>query len=144
MGITPVVGSDLWALQSAVSEEGSLAQFTWGGGATASTAMRLRVARPATLGVTPTAAVAQKKHPFSQPALILFASGWATQPVLAANEGDFVQEWNAHGGVGRWVALEEAEKVIVTGAAAAASSDLSCRAEAGTGLSSYTASWDEP
>lgn len=143
VGITPVVGNDNWAMQSAASEEGKVAEFSWGGEATASTRMAFRVARPGTAGVTPTAGVAQKVHPFSPANLVSFVTAWATQPVLTAGEGLFVQGWNAHGGIGRWVALEEAEKIVLTGAGAAVG-ELSCRQEQGTGVSSYAVAWQEP
>lgn len=140
LNLTPTAGNDNWtADMGAASLTGRIIDFNWGGESTSTVAMRTRLARPTTNGVTKgTALVATKLHPTSAAAAI--ANGcviaWTTQPVLAANTALFATGWNSHGGVVRWLAGPD-EGFQMVGSATAGYGQISCRADSGVGLSDY-------
>lgn len=143
-GITPVVTSDNWTLQAdAAGEMGAIVGLSAGGEATASTAMRTRVVRPTTAGVTPTNGTPGVGHPNAQAAKLAFATGWTTQPVIPADGvGElFVQSWNAHGGGYIWKATPGVDEIILINGLL--TGQISCRNPVGTGVSSYGLSWTE-
>lgn len=137
---TPVVGEDEWALTAAANEYGLIEEFSFGGEATTSTAMRTDVTRNSTNGITPTAGNVQNLHPFQVANVVAFSVGWSTQPIAAAGNL-FSTSWNAHGGVVRWLAAPGEEFVILD--ATAGENEISCEAGVGTGTSSYGVIWRE-
>ena len=142
-GITAAAGTDNWTIDAnAAGEVGRIAEFHWGGESTATTAMRTRLVRPTTAGVTPTVGTDGVRHPGSQAARLRFITAWTTQPVLPADGVAelFVTSWNSHGGVVLWKASPGEEIVIINGLL---TSSVSCRAVLGVGVSSYGALWDE-
>jgi len=140
-GITPATTDDNFTLEPAASTSGRILEVGWGGEATASTAMRTRLAR-STGGATPVAGTPGKRHNNSVANVIIFITGWTTQPTIAAVPQDLIpiQSWNAHGGVVRWLAAP-GEEIVMTDFSGA--ENVSCRNAVGVGVSSYGCSWDE-
>lgn len=145
LGATPTAGSDNWTIDvgSAATRTGRILEFGYGGGATTSTAMRTRLARPTTNGVTGGAALTSTKlHPNHPTVGAVVSTTWSTQPVLAADTGVFGVDWNAHGGVVRWLAAP-GEEIQLIGSSTAGIGQISCRADTGTGTSSYNFIYEE-
>jgi len=138
-GITPVTTDDNFSLDAGAGESGQILEVGWGGEATASTAMRTRLARSGGSPATPVVGTAGKRRPNSVANIIIFTTGWTTQPTIDAVPQDLipVQSWNAHGGVVRWLAAP-GEEIIMIGAEI-----ICCRNAVGVGVSSYGATWQE-
>jgi len=140
-GITPATTDDNWTLDAVATETGQILEVGWGGEATASTAMRTRLARGSGAAATPVVGTPGKRHPNSVANLIAFTTGWTTQPTIDAVPQDLipVQSWNAHGGVVRWLAAPGEEIVMIGGT----NVYICCRNAIGVGVSSYGVTWDE-
>lgn len=103
-------------------------EFFIGGEASSSTATRVVINRPGSVGVTPTTQALQKLDPASATATFTVATTWSTQPVHAAQHVLAIS-FNAFGGVVRWVAQPD-RPIVVGGQGAVA--NLSFRGASGT------------
>lgn len=141
-GITPAAGVANWVLEATATAAGRIQEVSWGGEVTTSTAMRTRIARDSAVGTgARTAGDVQKVNQLSPANGIFFSTTYATtQPTIVAG-ALFGTSWNAHGGVVRWLAAPGEEFVLHFSGAANLS--VECRADAGTGTSSYAVLWEE-
>ena len=132
-------------LEAVNPAEAKIVEVSWGGEVTTSTAMATRIARDSAIGTgSRTNVGTQKTNPHSPTNIVLCSSTYATlQPTIVAG-ALFGTSWNAHGGVVRWLAApgEEFQVLFVTGGPAADAS-IECRADVGTGTSSYSLVWEE-
>lgn len=130
-----------WTLEAdAAGEIGFVEEVHWGGEATASTAMRSRWVRPTTAGVTFAAVgVTESSHP-SAVARLRFGT-FTTDPVKPASPtGLFHTSWNAHGGIGRWLAAPGEEWITINGLA---TGEITCTSDVGTATSTHGVGWRE-
>lgn len=141
-GITPSAGVANWVLEATATATGKVQEVTFGGETTTSTAMRTRIARDSAVGVgARTAGDVQKTNQLSPANGIFFSTTYATtQPVIVAG-ALWGTSWNTHGGVVRWLAAPGEEFVMHHNGAANFS--IECRADAGTGTSTYAVTWEE-
>lgn len=140
--ITPLTTDDNCALDPIAGESGSLEEFSWGGEATATTAMHTVIAR-STGGTTPVSGnIAQHKENSRTNVInfILGPTGWAAEPTLDSGSL-FEQSWNAHGGVIRWLAPPGGGFYML--GAATGTDVISCRNSVGTAVSTYGYIWEE-
>lgn len=108
--------------------------------------MQTRIARDSAIGVgARTAGNTQKLDSHSAANVTFFSTTYAsTQPTVVAG-AIWGTSWNAHGGVIRWLAdpayvISVYDTIVSTGAA---NSSIECRADVGTGTSSYSLIWEE-
>lgn len=141
--ITPLTTDDNFALDpNAAGESGVMEEFSWGGEATATTAMHTLIGRSAS-GTTPVAGDVQKVKENSAGNTMVFIAGptgWATEPTLDAG-ALFETSWNAHGGVIRWLAPPGGGFYILGGTVG--TDTISCRNTVGTAVSTYGCFWEE-
>jgi len=124
----------------AAGEIGFVAEVFWGGEVTTSTAMRTRWCRPTTAGVTFAAVgTVESSHP-SATARLRFGT-FTTDPVKPASPtGLYHTSWNAHGGLGRWLAAPGEEWIII---AAVATGEITCTNDVGTAAGTFGVGWRE-
>jgi hypothetical protein len=141
--ITPSTGVANWVLESASGGAADVQEVSWGGETTTSTAMRTRIARDSIVGTGGrTAGNVQKLNMHMAANAVFFSTTYATlQPTILVG-ALFGTSWNAHGGVIRWLAAPGEEFNIYD--ASALNCSLECRADVGTGTSSYGVIWSEP
>jgi len=129
-----------WTVDAdAAGEIGFVAEVHWGGEVTTSTAMRSRWTRPTTAGVTFVAIATELGDP-SHTARLRFGT-FTTGPTLAASpSGLYHTSWNAHGGIGRWLAGPGEEWFVINGVA---QGQVSCTSDVGTATSTHGIGWRE-
>lgn len=140
--IAPATGVANWVLETVAGVELNIIEISWGGEMTASTAMRTRIARDSVVGTgARTAGNVQKINMHSPANSAFFSTTYLTlQPSINAG-ALFGTSWNAHGGVVRWLAAPGEELNAYDAGATTAS--IECRADVGTGTSSYDTVWEE-
>lgn len=142
LGSTPSTGVANWVLETVANVEAQVLEFSWGGELTTSTAMRTRISRDSAVGTgSRTAGNTQKINNHSPAATAFFSTTYATLQPTINNGALWGTSWNAHGGVVRWLAAPGEEMDLYD--ASAANASLECRADVGTGTSSYNVIWQE-
>ena len=138
LGATPVAAVANWVLEQVASKSGRIIEFSWGGEATTSTAMRTRIAKDSAVGTgARTAGNVQKTKTFAPANGVFFSTTYATtQPTISAG-ALWGTSWNAHGGVVRWLAAPGEEFELV------GAESIECRQDVGVGVSSYGLLWEE-
>lgn len=141
---TPVVAvaNNNLNLMGTSSIRATVQEVNWGGYASSSTPMETAWTRTSTAGTTaPAAANVQRLDQTLTSAgnsmLVYANAAWGTGPTRVAG-ALFGAAWNAYGGVVRWLAApgEEWDLALTT-------SGIVSQAIAGTGVSSYGATWTE-
>jgi hypothetical protein len=152
-GLTPTTGVANWVLEVVPASGSSIVyiqEFSWGGEATTSTAMRSRIARDSAVGTGARTGgnVQRLDQIVTTPANVsFFTTTYAsTQPTIVAG-ALWGTSWNANGGVIR-VLLAKEEEILLYGVsggtiAAGTASSLECRADVGVATSSYGVVWSE-
>ena len=104
-----------WILDSSTtSNYARVLEVAWGGELTTTTAMRTRWLRPTTAGTTTFTNVGsiQSGHPGATAGFRFGTT--STQPTVpAAPAALYATSWNAHGGIGRWLAAPGEEWMIL-------------------------------
>lgn len=134
--------TDMLALYAAANRSLRIVEISVGGMGTASAANALGVYRVGTVGITPSGAVAATPlNPAAPAAAALTATGWGTQPVVAASPL-LILPFNANGGIFRWVAPPYGE-IEVPGGGLLAASSISFRSVLGTSNVTLNVIFDE-
>lgn len=123
--------NDLRTLITTASGQGSVLavrEFSFSGEAGSTSFLRLVVNRPGSVGVTPTTVTLNKFSPSAPNAAATVASGWSTQPVLAATHV-MAPGFNAYGGIYSWMSQPGGEIIVGSQGAVA---NLSFRGVSGT------------
>lgn len=121
----PGTTNDVLTLTAAAARKALVHEVSVSGLGTASAANELGVARPSTLGVTPTAQTPEKVDPDTAASGATVATAWSTQPVLPATRL-LRLGCNSNGGIYRWVA-KPGEEIALRDNAAVSQSQLSLR-----------------
>lgn len=141
LGITPTTSVANYILEStSTTQIYAIQEVSMGGELTSSTAMRTRIARDSAVGTgsrTPGNVQRLDQTVTSAGNAAFFSTTYAsTQPTIVAG-ALAAFSWNANGGYIRWLAAP-GEEFMLTGA-----NSIECRADLGTGQSSYGVTWTE-
>ena len=137
------VNTILWAQTAGYF--GKVIEVSWGGYLTTTTAMLTRWTRSQTAisGTTTNQGTIMQATPGKTALLRMLATAPQTGGANAAPAALYATAWNAHGGIGRWLAAPGEEWTMIAGTAAWEA--IWCAQDQGTTASSATFgnSWDE-
>lgn len=128
----PGTSADVLTLTAAANRRALIHEVSVAGLGSASQANELVVARPSTLGITPTAQTPVPLDPDSAAAGATVATAWSTQPVITSVVPVVRLGCNSNGGIYRWVA-KPGEEIALRHNATVSVSQASLRFSLGGG-----------
>jgi hypothetical protein len=139
-------GTQNWTLDSGTvaSVIGRVLEVSWGGELTTTTAMRTRWVRPTNAGMTTFLAIGAVQGGGTISSTFRFGC-FSTVPTLAtAPAALYATSWNAHGGIGRWLAAPGEEWYLISGTVTG-KNQVVCVNDIGTTATSMSAgaAWEE-
>ncbi len=138
-----------WVLDAGttiIGNYGRVLEVSWGGELTTTTAMRTRWARPTNSGTTTFAAIGivQQGNPNAGTTNSRFGTFTTVPTMPTAPAALYATSWNAHGGIGRWLA-SPGEEWMYMGGTTTGKNQVVCLNDVGLSATSMSAgvAWEE-
>jgi hypothetical protein len=141
-------GTQNWTLDAGTTVAGQMArvlEVSWGGELTTTTAMRTRWVRPTNSGATTFLAIGIVQGGGGTVITLTRFGCFSTVPTLpTAPAALYATSWNAHGGIGRWLAAPGEEWYLIAGTVTG-KNQVVCVNDIGTTATSMSAgaAWEE-
>jgi len=140
--VTPVAGNMVLGFTTGLQEICKVTEIRIGGSAASSTKNLFAMRRSTSNLTTPTAQTPAKKSPTSPAAYTDVATTATGEPTTAAAPAIWSEAMDMHGNVVHWVAMTEADVLLVLGATAG-NNEMTLESTTGTGAGTIEVVFEE-